>query len=297
MQIGYIGLGRMGKNMVLHLLEKGIEVVAWNRSPEPLEEVVKAGAGKASTVEELVSKLPTPKVVWLMLPAGAVTEEFVDKLLPLLSKGDLVVDGSNSFYQDTLKRFKKLNSKGIRTMDVGVSGGVEGARNGACLIVGGDKKDFAEIEVVFKAAASEETYKHVGGIGGGHFVKMVHNGIEYGMMGAIAEGMAAIEKYKQKLSLDIKNVSHIYAHGSIIEGKLATLTQRAINRPDYETASGVVPVGETEAEMEKLEKLSEMPILEEARKMRVKTREKETYEGKILSLLRNEFGGHALTKK
>ncbi len=296
-KIGYIGLGRMGKNMVLHLLENGIEVVAWNRSPEPLREVVQMGAVAAESVEDLVNNLPTPRVVWLMLPAGAVTEEFVDKLLTLLSNGDLVIDGSNSFYQDTLKRFEKLNSKGIRTIDAGVSGGVEGARNGACLMIGGNKKDFTEVEAVFKAAASEDAYRHVGAKGGGHFVKMVHNGIEYGMMGAIAEGVAAIEKYKQQLSLNIKDVTHIYANGSIVEGKLATLLQKAINRPDYEGVSGAVPIGETEGEMEKLEKLSEMPILMEARKMRVKSRKNESFEGKILALLRNEFGGHALTKK
>lgn len=297
MKIGYIGLGRMGKNMVLRLLEKGINVVAWNRSPEPLEEVSKAGAEKAATIEDLVLKLPAPRVVWLMLPAGDVTDEFVDKLIPILTKGDLVIDGSNSFYQDTLRRFSKLNAVGIRTMDAGVSGGVEGARNGACIMIGGEKSDFKEVDGIFEAAAQKDAYRHVGAPGAGHFVKMVHNGVEYGMMGALAEGMAAVNKYKNQLSLNIKDVSHIYANGSIVEGKLTSLVQKALMRPDYEEISGVVPVGETEVEMQKLESLSEMPILKQAREMRVRSRERESFEGKIIALLRNEFGGHSLNKK
>jgi 6-phosphogluconate dehydrogenase len=296
MKIGYIGLGRMGKNMVLHLLENGIKVVAWNRSPEPLAEVVKAGAVKAMDIKDLVAKLPNPKIIWLMLPAGEVTDEYVDKLIPLLSKGDLVIDGSNSFYRDSSKRGVRLARKKIRFMDIGVSGGIYGARNGACLMIGGQQNDFKEVEGVFKAAAQKDAYRHVGSAGAGHFVKMVHNGIEYGMMGAIAEGFAAINKYKKDLQINLKDVAHIYQNGSIVEGKLSSLMQKVVEREDFEKASGFVPVGETESEMKKLESLSEMPILEEARKMRVRSRGKESYEGKILSLLRNEFGGHAIKK-
>lgn len=297
MQIGYIGLGRMGKNMVLRLLEKGINVVAWNRSPEPLEEVGVAGAEKAKDLNDLVAKLSTPRIVWLMLPSGEVTNEFATKLMELLSEKDIVIDGSNSFYKNSLLLKEKFSKRGIHYMDAGVSGGMEGARNGACLMIGGSKEDFKITEEVFRAAAQDDAYKLVGGPGAGHFVKMVHNGIEYGMMGAIAEGMAAIENHKKDLSINIRDVAHIYAHGSIVEGKLATLLQKVVNRPDFDTTIGSVPKGETEDEMEKLEKLSEMPVLNQARQMRVRSRVKESFEGKILSLLRNEFGGHALTKK
>ena len=218
MKIGYIGLGRMGKNMVLHLLEQGTEVVAWNRSPEPVEEVKTAGAIGAESVGDLVSKLESPRIIWLMLPAGEVVDEFVDKLIPLLRKDDLLIDGGNSFYKDTLRRAEKLAGHEIHFMDIGTSGGPNGARVGACLMIGGTDEDFQRIEPVCKAAAALGAYQHLGPTGAGHFAKMVHNAIEYGMMESIGEGLAILKNSPFKY--DFRKLLDLYNHRSVVESRL-----------------------------------------------------------------------------
>lgn len=238
MKIGYIGLGRMGKNMVLRLLEQGIEVVAWNRSKEPLDEVVKAGAVGAESIEDLVMSLralakqpqeiatspaaPDPRddsiIIWLMLPAGEVVDEFIDKLLSLLSSEDLIIDGGNSFYKDTLRRSEKITAKGVRFMDIGTSGGPNGARTGACLMVGGSIEEFTLIEPLLKAAAAPNAYAHLGPVGAGHFAKMVHNAIEYGMMESIAEGLAILKNSQFKY--DFVKLLDVYNHRSVVESRL-----------------------------------------------------------------------------
>lgn len=218
MKIGYVGLGRMGKNMAFRLLENGIEVVAWNRSPEPAEEVASKGAVKADSLEDLVSKLESPRVIWLMLTAGDVTDEYIDKILPLLEPGDLLIDGGNSFYTDTLKRSERVTAKGIHFMDIGTSGGPNGARTGACLMIGGDKADFERIEELAKAAAAPDAYQHLGSVGAGHFAKMVHNAIEYGMMESIGEGLAILENSQFKY--DFTKLLDLYNHRSVVESRL-----------------------------------------------------------------------------
>lgn len=218
MRLGYIGLGRMGKNMVLHLLENNIEVVAWNRSQEPIDEVVKAGAIGAKDLEDLVGKLESPRIIWLMLPAGEITDEYIDKLIPLLDKGDLLVDGANSFYKDTLRRHEKLVEKGIHFMDIGTSGGPGGARTGACLMIGGSDEDFQRVEELANAAASPGAYKHLGPVGSGHFAKMVHNAIEYGMMESIGEGLAILKNSEFKY--DFVKLLDLYNHRSVVESRL-----------------------------------------------------------------------------
>lgn len=218
MQIGYIGLGKMGKNMVLHLLDKGHEVVAWNRSPEPRQEVVAAGAIAVETVEELVQKLTGPRIVWLMLPAKTVTDEMIQKMSELLSPGDIVIDGGNNFYKEATTHKEILAAKNIFFFDAGVSGGPSGARTGACIMVGGDEEMYSKIEPLIKDASAPDAYRFFPGAGAGHFVKMIHNGIEYGMMQAIGEGFEIMKKSEFKL--DLMKVAELYNNGSVVRSYL-----------------------------------------------------------------------------
>ncbi|MBI5038860.1 MAG: NADP-dependent phosphogluconate dehydrogenase, partial [Nitrospirae bacterium] len=188
MQIGLIGLGRMGMNMVRRLLKGGHEVVAYNRTPDRVDEIVKEGARGAYSLEELVKTLTPPRILWLMIPAGKPVDEHVGRLQPLLTKGDIIVDGGNSFYKDDIRHEEELKSSGVHYMDAGVSGGIWGLKIGYCLMIGGEKEIYEYLEPIFKTLAPEDGYLYCGKTGAGHFVKMVHNGIEYGMMAAYGEG-------------------------------------------------------------------------------------------------------------
>src|SRR3989344_2043682 len=328
MKIGYIGLGRMGKNMVLRLLEQGIEVVAWNRSPEPLEEVIQAGAVGAKDLENLVSSLRestlhlrgeqntpgvkspnTPGVaknnniiIWLMLPAGEVTDEFIDKLLPLLSPGDLIIDGANSFYKDTLRRNEKITEKGIHFMDIGVSGGPGGARSGACMMIGGSKEDFDRVKEIVVAGSAPNAFGHFGKVGAGHFAKMVHNGIEYGMMEAIGEG-AAILKASQ-FDFDLAEVFRVYNKRSVIESRLVGWTQEALEEdPELkEISSEIKSTGEGEWTIKTAQELGiQVPIIEDSFRVRKnsasdKEDSPEGFRNKIVSAQRGKFGQHEVRK-
>lgn len=293
MKIGFIGLGRMGESMVLNLLEKGHCVVAYNRSQKKVREIEGKGAEGAYSIEELVERLPQKKIIWLMVKAGKPIDLLISKLTPFLKKGDIILDGGNSYFKDSIRRCNSLKKKGIHFLDCGTSGGISGARHGACMMVGGDKKIFKKVEELFKDMCVKDGYGYMGEIGTGHFVKMVHNGIEYGMIGAIAEGMGAIRKYSPG---SLKEAVKVYAHGSIIEGRLMDWLLVGVSSPDFKAILGEVPYGETEDEMEKLERISEMPILHQARLMRVETRKKPSFQGKIISILRNQFGGHSVKK-
>lgn len=312
MKIGYIGLGRMGKNMVFRLLEharlarrqarQGIEVVAWNRTRDDVDEVVKAGAVGAETVEDLVSKLEPPRTVWLMLPAGEVTDEYIDKLLPILAKDDLIIDGANSFYKDTLRRWDKIQPTGIHFMDIGVSGGPLGARNGACLMIGGNKEDVDRVMEVVKAASAPDAYGHFGPVGAGHFAKMVHNGIEYGMMEAIGEG-AAILKYGP-FKLDLAEVFRVYQHRSVIESRLVGWTQEALDEdPDLkEISSEIKSTGEGEWTIKTAKELGvEVPVIEDSFKVRQNSasdpeESPEGFRNKAVSAMRGKFGQHEVKR-
>ncbi|MDD5110362.1 MAG: glucose-6-phosphate dehydrogenase [Patescibacteria group bacterium] len=300
--LGYVGLGKMGKNMVQRLLERKWPVVAYNRSPEPVAEVVARGAVGVSSLADMVSKLTPPRVLWLMLPAGDVVEEFLfgpAGLVKLLQKGDLVVDGGNSFFEDTQRRAKKMARLGIRYMDVGVSGGPGGARNGACLMIGGERKDFERLEPLFSDLAAADGYRYFGKIGAGHFVKMVHNGVEYGMMQAIAEGFATLRASQYKLNL--AQVADLYNNGSVIESRLVDWLRQAYLRygPNLAEVSGsVAHTGEGAWTVKTAKKLKvPVPIIQESFKFRVKSEKKPSYTGKVLSALRNQFGGHDIANK
>ncbi len=302
MKIGFVGLGRMGMNMVLNLLEHKHQVVAFNRSPEKTEEAEKYGAIPAYTLEEVVSKLPNPRVVWLMINAGSPVDEHIEKLIPLLDKGDIIIDGGNSYFEDSKRRHSYLKKKGINYLDVGTSGGISGARKGACMMIGGDQEIFKKVEILFKDMCVKNGYGYMGKTGSGHLVKAVHNAVEYGMMGAIAEGMNLVNEYssENKTNTDMKKVAQTWSNGSIVSSSLMSWLEQGMNRDYFDEVFGEVPRGETEEEMEKLEILNKkapMKVLEAARKMRVETRKSPNYRGKLLAVMRNEFGGHKFERK
>ena len=307
--------------MVYNLLDHGHSVVAFNRSPEAVERVKIKGAIGASSITELIQSLSLSssgltrgsrndrgfrvkpgmtrgkKIVWIMITAGKPVDEMITMLLPHLKRGDIVVDGGNSFFKDSIRRGRELEKKGIQFLDVGVSGGIEGARHGACMMVGGHAAAFKVLEPVISNMCVKGGYGYMGKPGAGHFVKMVHNGIEYGMMAAIAEGMQAVQKFSKVFGTDLSTVAGVYAHGSIVTGRLMSWLVSGMSRKEFTTISGVVPKGETEEEMEKLEKLVTMKMLTQARLLRVATRTKASYAGKLISVMRNEFGGHKYYEK
>ncbi|MDP7180564.1 MAG: decarboxylating 6-phosphogluconate dehydrogenase [Candidatus Woesearchaeota archaeon] len=297
MKLGFIGLGRMGKNMVYNLKDKGHSVIANNRSPKPVNEVKRKGIQTAYSIEELVRKLPKQKIIWLMVKSGKPVDLLISQLLPHLKKGDIIIDGGNSYFKDSIKRHNQLKKKNIHFLDCGTSGGMEGARRGACMMVGGNKAAFKKTERLFKDMCVKDGYGYMGNSGAGHFVKMVHNGIEYGMMSAIAEGMAAVRNSSKHFKTDIKTAAKVYAHGSIIESRLMSWFLTALNSKEFKSISGEVPKGETEDEMKHLEGISKMPILHQSRLMRIQSRKKPSFEGKAIAAMRNQFGGHAVKKK
>ncbi len=214
-----------------------------------------------------------------------------------LKRGDIVIDWGNSYFEDSISRYRMLKKRGINFLDVGTSGGVKGARHGACMMIGGDKKVFRQVEVLFKVMCAKNGYGYMGESGAGHLVKMVHNGIEYGMMGAINEGFESLKKFSKRFGIDIKEVAKVYSHGSVIQGKLMRWLYNSFLRENYlDNISCEVPVGETESEMKKLEKMFDMKILGEAIRMRKRSREKKIC-GDLISAMRNEFGGHAVKRK
>jgi len=299
MEVGYIGLGKMGKNMVFRLLEKGHDVVAWNRSVEPRREVAAAGAKTVETIEELVSSLHGPKLVWVMLTAGEPTIQMITLLSTLLSPGDIVVDGANSFYKNTLKCAELLTSKGIKFMDAGVSGGPAGARNGACIMAGGDTTVFKTLEPLFADIADNGAYRFFPGHGAGHFAKMVHNGIEYGMMQAIGEGFEVLKK--SAYNYDLQQVAELYQSKSVIESRLVGWLESGYQKHgnDLEGISGTVAhSGEGLWTVETAQELEvPTPVIKASLDFRVASTEYPSYTGQVVSTLRNEFGGHDVTKK
>lgn len=322
MKIGYIGLGKMGKNMVLNLLEKGIEIVAWNRSPEPREEVKAAGAETVENAEDVVKALRNeiatsavpPRndgiIIWLMLPAGETTDEFIDQLLPLMSPGDLLIDGANSFYKDTLRRAEKIKPTGVRFCDIGVSGGPKGARTGACLMIGGAKEDFEMMKPIAEAAAAPGAYQHLGEVGAGHFAKMVHNAIENGMMEAIGEGLAVI-KYSQ-FKMDFSKLLDLYNHKSVIESRLVGWAKEAFDEdPELLDTSSIIGSGGAGTQRVKAEgdwtidlakELGvDVPVTEDSMQVRsdspnVEENSPNGFRNKVVSALRGKFGGHSVKK-
>ena len=300
-KVGVIGLGRMGGGLAQNLLDHKWEVVGYNRTQAVTKELEKAGLTGAYSLKELVEKLPKPRVIILMLTAGKANDEVLfdkDGLAKLLEKGDIVIDGANSYYKQAQERAKKLAKSGILFVDAGISGGPGGARNGACCMVGGDSKTFTFIEPIFKDISIPHGYMHFEGIGAGHFVKMVHNGIEYGMMQSIAEGFEIMKK--SSFNHNLIDVTEIYQHGSVVTSRLVGWLQDAFNKygQDLEDVSGSVGyTGEGEWTAAAARELKvPAKIIEESFKFRVASQKKPSFTGKLLTGMRNSFGQHSIEK-
>lgn len=298
MQLGMVGLGRMGGNMNQRLLHGGHDMVVWNLDPAPVEAAVKAGSVGSDGLADLVSKLSAPRAVWMMLPAGEVTENTILQLMELLSPGDTIIDGGNSNYKESIRRADMLEAKGMHFVDVGTSGGVWGLAEGYSMMIGGKKEVVERLRPIFEtlAPAADQGWGHVGPSGSGHFVKMVHNGIEYGMMQAYAEGFEIMKK-KESLELDVAQIAEIWQHGSVVRSWLLDLTAIALKEnPDLEGIKGwVADSGEgrwTVAEAIDLD--IPAPIMTLSLMMRFVSRQDDSYAAKLLAAMRNQFGGHAI---
>lgn len=297
MEIGIIGLGKMGYNLALNIKDHGHKVFAYNRSPEKIREAENQGVLGAYSIEELVGKLSAPRVIWLMVPAGNPVDEMIEMLMPLVDQGDMIIDGGNSNYKDTLRRYERLKEKGIRFADIGTSGGVEGARNGACMMVGAEKDVFEKIEPLISDICVENGYVHTGESGSGHYVKMIHNGIEYGMLQAIGEGFEILEK--SQFELDYGAIAKVWNHGSVIRGWLMELMERAFEKdPQLQAIKGVIhSSGEgLWIVQEALELQVPVHTIASSLFVRYRSQQEDTFSGKVIAALRNEFGGHRVEK-
>jgi len=298
MKIGFIGLGKMGFNMVQRLLNNGHEVVVWNIDPGPIKEVEKKGAIAASSVEDIVNKLPERKIVWLMVPSGKPVDENLNSLLKLLKKDDIIIDGGNSYWKDSQARAIKAAELGIHFIDCGTSGGVWGLQNGYCLMYGGDKKSADYVEPIFKTLAPENGYVYCGQSGTGHMVKMVHNGIEYGMMQAYAEGFEILEKSPFKINLT--KVADAWQYGSVVRSWLLELAVNAFkDDPKLEKLEDYVSdSGEGRWTVQTAMDF-DVPahVITASLYTRFQSRQDESFAMKVLAALRNQFGGHAVKSK
>jgi 6-phosphogluconate dehydrogenase len=297
MQIGMIGLGRMGMNMVRRLLRDNHQVVAYNRTPAKTEKIVLEGATGSFSLTELVDKLTAPRVVWLMLPAGKPVDDHLQQLKDLLAPGDIVVDGGNTYYKDDIRRAEMLAEEGIRFMDAGVSGGIWGLEVGYCLMIGGEPQAFEYLEPIFETLAPEDGYLYCGPTGAGHFVKMVHNGIEYGMMQAYGEGFAILEGSPYGDHLDYSKVAHLWNQGSVVRSWLLELLETAFSRDSRlsEIRGYVEDSGEGRWTVQQaVESGVSAPVIALSLFRRFRSRQEDAFEDKVLAALRREFGGHAV---
>jgi 6-phosphogluconate dehydrogenase len=295
MRIGFIGLGRMGANMVRRLLRDKHEIVAYNRTAEKTKEIAGEGADGAYSIAELVEKLEKPRAAWIMVPAGDATEAQIEELLEHLEPGDTIIDGGNTNFHDDQRRHPELKKKGIDYIDAGVSGGIWGLANGFCLMVGGDPEPVKRLEPVFLSLAPKDGYLHVGGPGAGHYVKMVHNGIEYGLMQAYAEGFEIM--HASDYRLDLEAISKLWNHGSVVRSWLLELAERAFaGDQDLKHLKGwVADSGEGRwTVQEAIDKDVPAPVITLSLLTRFRSRQEDSYGAKVLAALRNEFGGHAV---
>jgi len=298
MKLGMIGLGKMGYNLVQNLLDHKHEVVVNDVNKEQVDSLKNLGASPAYSVEEMVSQLEKPRTIWLMVPAGEITENLVEKLYHLLDEDDIVIDGGNSKYKDSLRRAEFFKEKNIHFLDVGTSGGIDGARNGACMMVGGTTEVVQRVESIFVDTTIENGYLHSGEVGSGHFLKMIHNGIEYGMMQAIAEGFDILDK--SPFDYDYEKVAKVWNNGSVIRSWLMELSESAFSKdPNLDGIKGVMnSSGEGKWTVESaLDFQVPAPVITLSLMMRYRSLEDDTFTGKVVAALRNEFGGHAVVKK
>lgn len=301
MELALIGLGKMGLNMAKRLTKGGHRVIGYARSKETVDSAVKEGIEGAHSLEEAVGKLTSsPKAVWVMVPAGAATTETIEKVASLLKKGDIIIDGGNSNYKDTIKHAEMLAAKGIDFVDCGTSGGIWGLTEGYSLMIGGKEEVTRKLKPIFETLAPgrELGWGRVGPHGAGHYVKMVHNGIEYGMMQAFAEGFGIL-KGKKEFGLDLSQISHIWQHGSVVRSWLLDLAANALDEDTElkDIKPWVADSGEGRwTVFESIDLDVPAPVITLALQMRFASRDEENYPARMLAALRNQFGGHAIKK-
>ncbi|CAM4012540.1 phosphogluconate dehydrogenase (NAD(+)-dependent, decarboxylating) [Bacillus paramycoides] len=297
MQVGLIGLGKMGLNLGKNLIDHKHQVAAFDLNTSAVEEMKEYGATGVSSLNELVQSLESPRILWVMVP-HAVVDSVINEVTPLLSKGDILIEAGNSHYKESIRRYEQLKTEGIHFMDAGTSGGMEGARNGACYMIGGDQEAWEIVEPIFRDTAVENGYLYAGKAGSGHFLKMVHNGIEYGMMAAIGEGFEILEK--SEFDYDYEKVSRVWNNGSVIRSWLMELTENAFSKDaKLDEIKGVMhSSGEGKWTVETaLDLQTATPVIAMSLLMRYRSLDNDTFTGKVVAALRNEFGGHAVEKK
>ena len=295
MQIGVVGLGKMGYNLALNLHKNFFQVVAYDINEETCSRLAHEGVTTYNSLQEMTKSQTDRRIVWLMVPSGKIVDDTIGLLEQLLNKGDIIIDGGNSNYKDSVKRFKFLEDKGIDFLDCGTSGGVSGALNGICAMIGGKEEVFKYCESVFKAVSVPDGYLYCGGPGSGHFIKMVHNGIEYGMMQAIAEGFELM--HHSEYDFDNAAIAGLWNNGSVIRGWLMELMEKAFSKDEsLAKIKGVMhSSGEGKWMLETaLEKSVATPVIALSLLMRYRSQQEDTFSGKVVAALRNEFGGHAV---
>jgi 6-phosphogluconate dehydrogenase len=295
MKLGMVGLGRMGANMTTRLLLDGHQVVVYDRSPDAVAQEAAEGATSSSSLADLVSQLPAPRAVWIMVPSGKPTDETVSELLELLAPGDVIIDGGNSNFRDSQARCAAAKAKGIDFVDAGTSGGVWGLKNGYCLMVGGDAAAVKKVEPIFLSLAPKDGYAYVGPSGAGHFSKMVHNGIEYGMLSAYGEGFEILEK--SEFGYDLHQLAELWLHASVVRSWLLELAELAFRAdPKLTDIRGYVDdSGEGRWTVQAaIDESVPAPVITMALLSRFVSRQEESFSAKVIAALRNEFGGHAV---
>jgi 6-phosphogluconate dehydrogenase len=298
MQIGFVGLGKMGGNMVHRILrDSDHEVVAWNRTPEPIKEAEGHGATGAESLEDLISKLEAPRHVWLMIPAGAPTQDTIQQLYGMLEEGDTIIDGGNSRWSDSKRNGEEAATHGIEFVDVGTSGGVWGLQVGYCMMVGGTEKAVGQLAPILDVLAPPDGWGHMGAHGSGHYVKMVHNGVEYGIMQAYAEGFEIMHASKD-YELDMGQISHLWNQGSVVRSWLLELAEAAFGAEGNELADirgYVSDSGEGRwTVFEAIDSSVPAPVITLSLMQRFSSRQEESYAAQVNAALRNQFGGHAV---
>jgi len=300
MELGMIGLGRMGGNMALRLIQKGHRVVVFDPVAKSIEELAKQGAVGASSIPNLTSQLTSPRTVWVMVPAGEPTDNVTSTLANTLSPGDTIIDGGNSNYKDSMRRASNAKKKGLFFLDAGTSGGIWGLKEGYCLMIGGDKKAFKHVEPIFQslAPAKDKGYGYVGPSGAGHFVKMVHNGTEYALMQSYAEGFELMEA-KKEFDLDLAQVAEIWRYGSVVRSWLLDMTALALKEnPKLKSIQAFVEdSGEGRwTVQESIDLGIPLPVIALSLQARFRSRQEQPFGARLLAALRNKFGGHAVKK-
>ena len=298
MELGIRGLGRMGMGIARRLARAGHRVVAFDRKAEWMAEAQKASVIAADSLQDIPGRLPPPRAVWLMVPAGKPVEDTIAQLLPCLTSGDIVIDGGNSNYKDTVRRAQELDERGIALLDVGTSGGIWGEKEGYCLMIGGDKQAVDRLRPIFDSLAQPDGWLHAGPSGAGHFVKMVHNGIEYGLMQSYAEGFELMQA--SDFSLDLARIAHLWNHGAVVRGWLLELAEAALAKnPDL---SGILPYVEDSGEgrwtvHECIDRGVPAGVIALSLFNRFLSRQQDSFAARLLAALRQQFGGHDVKTK